>query len=106
LPGTAQRRQDELVGALERALADYDYITSARVTAACSLKEGDTAPPIRLAVQLRFSPTVPPPNDWLNALVSFVHHTVPDMSRQDLLVTDTGGQVLFAQGAALRCAVR
>jgi len=98
LPGTTRRRQVEAARLLESALAGYDYITAARATFAVGLSETETATSPHLSLQLRLQPTSTLPDNWLDNLITFVLHTVPGIEPADLLIADSHGEVLYAEG--------
>jgi len=100
LPGTRRREEAEIAQRLESALSDYDYIASARVIFGSPLAEAESteASSPRLSLHLRLEPTKPPPDEWVENLVTFVLHTVPGLASADLLIVDSSGALLFSEG--------
>jgi len=46
------------------------------------------------------------PDNWLDNLIAFVLHTVPDLRPADLLIADSHGEILYAKGQPTPAAVR
>jgi len=106
LPGTTQRRQAEAAQLVESTLSDFDYIANARAIFAVSPPETQTVASPHLSLQLQFQPTLTPPDNWLDNLIAFVLHTVPDLRPADLLIADSHGEILYAKGQPTPAAVR
>ncbi len=99
LPGTRQRREVELAQRLQTALAGFDDIAAVQVVVGNSLSPTeDSSDSHRLSLQLRLSPTAAPTTPWIENLVTFVLHTIPGLRPADLLIADSSGRLLFADG--------
>ena len=102
LPGTRRREEVEATQGLRSALEAFDGITAAQVVlAAPLLVSPDSFDSPRLSVQLRLSPSAAPTDEWVGNVVTFILHTVPTLKPTNLLIADSSGRLLFAQGKAL-----
>lgn len=102
LPGTLARDDADLASALERALAGFDGVNSARVVIArppakTSLQE---PAPRRAAVQVTLSPEVPCTTSWTETLAAFILQAIPELDPAQLTVVDSAGHALYAGGRA------
>lgn len=101
LPGTLGREDADLGDSLERALAGFDGIESARVvivrppTAAF-----EQAAARHAAVQVALSPEVPRVSSWTESVVGFILQAIPDLDPNELMIVDTAGHKLYAAGQA------
>ncbi len=101
LPGTLGREDADLADALERALAGFDGIESARVVIVRPPTAAFQEPaPRRAAVQVALSPEVPRLNSWTETVVAFILQAIPDLDPQELTIVDSAGHSLYAAGQA------
>ncbi len=99
LPGTRQRSQLEAADNLSRALEAFDNIATANVVFAQPYSQSPpSAAPPRLSVQLHFSSSTTPTTEWIQNIVTFLLHSVPDLQLENLLIADGSGRLLFAHG--------
>jgi len=102
LPGTPARTDADLASSLERALAGFDGIESARVVIVRPSSEGTfgNAPARRTAVQVTLAPDVPATSSWTESVATFTLQAIPDLDPQELTIVDSGGHVLYTSGQA------
>lgn len=101
LPGTLGREDADLADSLERALAGFDGIESARVVIVRPPTAAFQEPaPRRAAVQVALSPEVPRLPSWTETVVAFILQAIPDLDPQELTIVDSAGHRLYAAGQA------
>ncbi len=99
LPGTRQRSQLEAADNLSRALEAFDNIATANVVFAQPYSQSPpSAAPPRLSVQLQFSSSTTATTKGIQNIVTFLLHSVPDLQLEDLLIADSSGRLLLANG--------
>jgi len=108
LPGTDAREDADLARALERALAGFDGIESARVVIVRPPSRGTLEEPAlrRAAVQVKLSSEVPAVSSWTETVATFVSDAIPNLDSQGLTIVDSAGQILYSAGRAQAPQVR
>lgn len=102
LPGTRRREEVEATQGLRSALEAFDGIAAAQVVLAAPFSAStDSLDSPQLSLQLRLSPSATPTDEWVGNVVTFILHTVPGLKPTNLLIADSSGRLLFAQGKAL-----